>query len=229
MTTNNQDATWRIAAKDDQHPLHKATWALFSDRMKVKATARRLQEQKSEVITYATTILRTPELHELEAFGSGNGPINSVRLLGYWQVTEAIPDLIDVLIDDIDEMDVLEIADAAITALSNMGQAAVEPMLTFGEQYPQAAITAASILGTAGRKDPRAFAFIQRTFEGLDRDDRFDADFVSGCLLDCDKEQAVPYLQEMIKKGSFSKDARKAIQQNIDMVPEGYFAERDLY
>lgn len=222
-----EQPVWKIAAKDSSHPLHEATWTLFREKFNVKRSAARLEPQKQQVIDYMMQIITTPGLENDDSFGEGYAPINSVKLLGYWQVTDAIPHLVKIVENDPEAMTI--IYSAAAIALGNMGEAAVEPMFAFYERNPYEVFAVASILGEAGRKNDRVYAFILEQFEAVDPKERDDVDVYSSCLLGCDKERAIPYLQELLaKRNHFSKDAREVVKEYIKMAQDGFF-DRSRY
>ena len=219
---NDEQPVWKVAAKDSSHPLHEATWTLFRKRFNVKRSAARLEPQKQQVIDYMMQIITTPELEKTDSFGGGYASINSVRLLGYWQVTDAIAHLVRIMEDD--PKAITLIYGAASIALSNMGDAAIEPMFAFYERNPDEAFTTASILGKAARKNDRVYAFILEQFEEVDPKKPNDVDTYSRCLLECDKEQAIPYLEGLLaRRNYFSKDARRIVKEYIEIAHEGFF------
>src|SRR5689334_13945201 len=91
------DPIWRQAIKDEQHPLHRAAWQLFSPSFNAPYTAQSLAAQKDEVIDFIYLILGADELYNEDSLGKGDAPINAVSLLAEWKVTEAIPRLISIL------------------------------------------------------------------------------------------------------------------------------------
>ena len=123
-------AIWRAAMKDETHPRHRAAWLLFSPKANAKSAARLLQEQSLDVIPWLYEILDTPELATETSLGKGKAPTQAVGLLGQWQVTAAIPRLLDIIAQHTWEHDVF---DEAISALQAMGPEALEPVLAFVE------------------------------------------------------------------------------------------------
>lgn len=212
---------WREAAKDPNHPLHEATWTLFREKMHLKRAAARLEPNKDTVIPYLLDILRNKDLRFREAIGDGYAPVNAAQLLGHWQVTEAIPDLWDILGDEEEETSLLW--EAAIDALESMGPVIVDTAGEFIEQNPDMADTAASILSVAASGDERAYELIRGVFEQSDSENWATMDYVSESLLYCDREQAIPYLEERIKTTRYNKDVRERLKENIQQAK----AERD--
>jgi hypothetical protein len=84
-----------------------------------------------------------------------------------------------------------------------MGEAAVEPLLEFGEATsdPEQRVTVASILGDAGKGNTRAFEFIRRIFEKQKH------------LLACDAEAGSAYLEDWMQKHRVSKATRDRLNK----------------
>src|SRR6185369_5078819 len=116
------DPIWRQAIKDEQHPLYRAAWQLFSPAFDARYSAETLASQKDEVIAFANILLDSPELYEDSSLGSGNAPLNAAELLGEWQVTETIQRLVQTIeAGDVDS----DLFDLATMALHKMGIAVV--------------------------------------------------------------------------------------------------------
>lgn len=209
---------WKQAAKDSQHPLHKATWLLFAEKFNPKFASQQLADKKEETIEYIYLILDTDELYYEESFGSGYAPANSARLLGQWQVTEAIPRLMKLIIEEDEDAIVWN---GAMLAMENMGQAAIEPIFNALESGDIESFTAVSILADAGRGDTRTYEFLRTEFEK--QKDEWDIRFLAEFLLSCDAEKAIPYLEERLKKVKYPEELRAILESYIQDAKEGNF------
>lgn len=211
---------WKQAAKDNQHPLHKATWLLFAEKFNVKFVAKQLADKKEETIEYIYLILDTDELYYEESFGSGYAPIHACKLLGHWQVTEAIPHLLRILIDyDFDDAEM--VWDRAVSALETMGEVVVEPLIEAIENQKIKLNEVTFTLAKAGEGDERCFTLIQQEFEKTK--DKWEISFLAEALLVCDADKATPYLQDCLQNFKYSKDIREVLRDYIEDAKEGNF------
>lgn len=202
---------WRQAIKDEQHPLHRAAWILFSEKPNPQYVDRVLADQKGQVVEFIYQILDTEELYWEESLGGGNAPINGVELLGRWQIVEAIPRLLQILEDnDLDEV----VNGAAFHALREMGSAVYEPLLEFDQRTQfehQNNVT--GILADACKDDPRAYDYIRVVFEK--KKEEWDIAYLAENLLVCDPQQAIPFLEERLRRHKYSKDLNKRLENYI--------------
>ncbi len=225
---SNEQPVWKVAAKDSSHPLHEATWTLFREKFNVKRSAARLESQKDQVVDYMMQIIATPELAYDESFGEGYAPINSVKLLGYWQVTQAIPQLIELLEDDLDALNV--IWEVILYALANMGEAAIEPMFAYLERNPDDSYTVSAILCKTRHKDERVWTLLCKEFENADPKNHYNVDIHAIHLLEYDIDQAITYLEEQLaKRGRYTGKSRKTLEKYLDEARRGEFKIRNPY
>src|SRR5260221_5865428 len=223
MTDNPSVPLWRQAITDSNHPLNKAAWIVFSEKMKPEFADKQLADQKEQVIPFLYEIIDTPALLDDTSLGSGNVPINAVELLGQWKVADAVPRLIKILEDnDWDKT----IHDSAITALEEIGAPTVEPLLAFAKSRTDEGdqISLAATLSDIGRRDPNVFAFATSLFEKRKPDDEQDIRFLAESILVCDHEQGIPYLQEKLKHGRYSKKLRQTLERYIEASAKKEFA-----
>lgn len=209
---------WKEASKDNQHPLHQATWLLFAEKFNAKYADKQLAAKKDEIIEYMYLILDTEELYYNESFGSGYAPAHCATLLGHWQVTDAIPRLMKIIIED--DPDDLAWNNATL-AMENMGPAAIEPVLEAYERRNIDPMRASSLLARAGKGDERCYNFIQTTFEKLK--DEWDIIFEAENLLSCDEQKAIAYLEKWLKTAKHPKELRERIARYVQDAKDGKF------
>jgi HEAT repeat protein len=216
----NELPIWRQAIQDEQHPLHRVAWMLFSPSLNAPYAAQALADQREAVLDFINTILDTEDLYLDSSLGRGAAPVNAILLLGEWQVTESVPRLIGIIKEGDQESAAY---DATLTALGKMGEAAVEPLLEFGEQTndPEARITVASILGEAGKGNIRAFEFIRRVFEK--QKDDMDITYLAEHLLAWDAEAGSAYLEAWMKNHRVSKWTRDRLNKLLADARAGKF------
>jgi len=209
---DEHEPIWRQALHDEQHPLNRAAWHLFSPSMNAAYSAQTLAAQKDEVIALINLILDADELYDVDSLGKGVAPVNAVTLLGEWQVVEAIPRLIFFFeTEDIDSA----VYEAALTSLEKMGTAAVEPLLELAARQidPDDNVIVASILSIAGKGDPRALEFIKKVFDQQTTEHAIL--FMAESLLAVDSEAGIPYIEDKIRRRRYTKEARNRLEKYI--------------
>ncbi len=207
---------WRIAAKDDAHPLHSATWLIFGKSLNLKLMDRKLAEQREDVIAYCKQILDADELYDYEGFGNGLGPAHAAGLLLHWKVMDELPRIIALGDDqDADTYDdyLMEIVWDGVRAI---GDPAVDPLVDYieGRANYLATVTTIGLLSDIGRKNARAYDCILAHLEIVKND--WDVRYVVENLLICDPDKAIPYLEQKIAKRKFTKELRDIFKNWIE-------------
>lgn len=201
-------ATWRAAMTDETHPRHKAAWLLFAPSSSAAAAAKLLQDQSVEVIPWLMELLDTEALYQPGSLGKGHAPVRAVGLLGAWQVTAAIPKLLQLIREHNWKENIF---DEAIGALQAMGADALEPVLALADEVERDKwVDLSAVVCRVGAGDERAFPFVQQTLEGV-QDDALRA-FVIGNLYELDAEGARAYLKTYQRKHKLGPQARRAIE-----------------
>lgn len=213
---NEHQPIWRQAVKDSSHPLHQATWLLFSQTMTAKGAAKMLAPQQEQIIEYLFQILDTPELQLETSFGAGSAPVNAVELLGEWRVVEAIPRMLDILSEDDWES---SLHDRTIMALQNMGTAVIEPLKVFAAENPTLEVTAASILGKVGKGDGQVFEWLTHVFKK--QKEEIDVTYLAEILLSNNTPRAIEFLEDQLNRNKYSKGAFHQIQGYLKDAREG--------
>ena len=214
---------WRQAIKDEQHPLHRAAWLLFSQNFNLKYAEQVLAPQKEEVITFCNLILDTDELYNGETLGSGNAPINAVALLASWKVEEAIPRFIRILDEEDWESGIYG---ATADAIAAFGSAIVEPLLALVAKKDNDDEVISAIAGTlsdAAPGDPRTIAFIRKAFDNSK--ENFEIAYMAENILTGDPEGGVKWLEDRLRTRKYNKDLRKRIESYIVDAKAGKFQE----
>ena len=202
---------WREAIKDPDHPRHKAAWVLFTESKRPEGIGRLLEGQKDTVIPWLYEILDIDDLYDASSFGNGWPPINAVRLLGQWQVTEALPRLLKIIAEDDEEA---KFSSAAAVAISNMPPAITDELLAYArEQKGELRTTIAGILADVAKDDARAYEWIKTVF--LEQKNEWQIIYMAENLLVVDPAQATVFLEGWLKKTHVSKDARQRLEKYI--------------
>ncbi len=204
---------WRQALKDEQNPLNKAAWTLFSDEISLKFADRVLTEQKDEVVAFCNLLLDAEELYPEEALGGGNAPINAVKLLCHWKIESAIPRLMQIL--DEEDWDAI-IYGITADGIANFGSIIVDPLLEKAAkaENDQTEINAiAGTLADAAPGDPRTVDFVRKTFDRCKED--FEIGYMSENVLVGDPEGGIKWLENKLRTQKFNKEIRKRIERNI--------------
>lgn len=201
---------WRRALNDSSHPMHSFAWYLFSPRFDVTKVSERFADRRAEVVPFLMTIIRdVDELYHEGSLGDGDAPINAATLLGEWQIAEAAPLLLNLLVDEY--MDVLY--DSAARALEQMPPETIDTILEYG-QHEAHAMNAVFILSKVGKGDERSFEFICKVFEG--KTDQLDIITIAECLAINNVTKAETFLQEKARHKRFRRyqeDFRKIIDE----------------
>lgn len=212
---------WRQALKDEQHPLNKAAWTLFSEEISLKYADRALVDQKDEVVTFCTLILDTEELYAEEALGGGNAPINAVKLLCHWKIESALPRLLQIFEEaDWDEI----IYGTTADGIAQFGTLIVDPLLEKAEKIDndqEELVAIAGTLADAAPGDTRTVEFIRKIFERSKND--FEIAYMAENVLAGDPEGGTQFLENRLRTHKYSKEARKRIEKNIEDYKAGKF------
>lgn len=196
-----EQAIWRIALNDSTHPLNKAAWEIFRPKDISKKAADRLKPQQEDIVPFIYAILDEKSLEEETALGSGYAPSNAARLLGFWQIIDALPRLLSYYTD---EYDMTELQDSAGFAIEKMPPEAIPTVIEFAKENPNRIVTAAIFVGQIGKNEERAFEFIKEAFE-KNHTDEYDIITLAEMLATCDVDKAEVYLREQTRSGRFKK------------------------
>ncbi len=204
-------AIWREAIKDANHPRHKAAWVLFTESKRPEGIARLLEAQKDEIIPWLYEILDMEELYKDTSFGGGWAPINAIRLLGQWQVTDVLPRLLKIISDEDDET---IISGAAYAAVRNMPPSITDELLAFARELTgDLRTSAAGLLADVAKDDARAYEWIKTVF--LEQKEEWQIVYMAENLLVVYPAQATAFLKDWLKKSHLSKEARKRLEKYI--------------
>lgn len=210
---------WRQAINDSSHPLHQAAWILFSENINLNFADQRLSPIKADVIDFIYEILDTDELYNVSSLGSGNAPIHAVKLLGQWQVLEAVPRLLKILREE--DWDAI-VHDQAIIALEKMGAPVIDPLLAFAKEVDEdLQITVASILSGADKDDPRTFAFIKALFER--QKDDMNTGYLGELALRCGEQAGIELVEARLRKGKLDKLTWQRLRKFVQDAKKGQF------
>jgi hypothetical protein len=210
---------WRQAIKDKSHPLHRAAWMLFSPSFNVKHVAKRLSDQREEVIAFCYTILDHKELYVEGSLGNGVAPIHAVELFGHWQVTEAVPLLFDIIENEHWQA---VVCDRAISALCKMPPEIKPAVIAFGDTHElDGKITASSILSYIAHYDDEALQWTKNLLEKVEREN--DIVFLAENLLHIDPVRGADVLETYLRdqKDELSHDGQKRIRIYMKDAREG--------
>ncbi|MCA9906558.1 MAG: hypothetical protein KC547_22040, partial [Anaerolineae bacterium] len=209
--TDERIDVWREAIKDENHPRHKAAWVLFSESKRPDGIARLLEAQKDEIIPWLYEILDTEELYHVNSFGRGWASINAIGLLGQWQVTEALPQLLKIITMENNQQ---IIANAAATAIRNMPPSITDELMAYAQaQAGDSRTKLAGLLADVAKDDARAYEWIKTVF--LEQKEEMPILYMAENLLVVYPAQATTFLRNWLKKSPLSKEARKRLEKYI--------------
>jgi hypothetical protein len=211
---------WRQAIKEDQHPLHRAAWMLFSKDFDASRAGTTLEAQKDDVVGFCTLLLDSRELYPEGALGGGNAPVNAVQLLCYWKVDAALPRLLDIL--DGGDWETIVYGTTA-DAIAGFGTKIIEPLLEMAthKSDDQELVAIAGTLADAAPGDPRTVAFVRKLFDSRKED--FDITYMAESVIFGDPEGGAKWLQNRLNTRKYSKEVRSRIERYIAEAKVGKF------
>lgn len=213
----DEQPIWRTALNDSEHPLYQAAWIMFQERARVDYAAKTLENQKEQVIPFLYAILDEEALYDETGLGRGMAPVNAVRLLGRWQVTEAADRLWKILHEEEDVESY--IYNDTTLALKGMGRAILEPMLQkTAEVDPEREAVLAEILSEIGKGDERAFEWLAQIL--AKQTDEFDIKFFAEMLLNNNVEAGAEWIEQAIRERKFHRPLHAKLRSLIKAYQE---------
>ncbi len=212
---------WRQAINNEQHPLHRAAWMMFSKEVSLKYAERLMAEQKEDVVSLCNIILDTDELYEEGSLGGGDAPIHAVELLCKFKVEGSIPRLLRIL-DEEDWED--EIYGATADGIAQFGSLIVDPLLEKAAKIDndqEELVAIAGTLADAAPGDPRTVEFVRKIFDRSKQD--FEISYMAENVLTGDPEGGAKWLEGRLSTHKYSKDVRKRIERYISDFRAGKF------
>lgn len=211
---------WRQAVRDEQHPLHRAAWILFGQSLNLNVVNQTLSAQKDDIVEFCHLILDTNELYKPSALGSGNAPLNAVKLLCHWKIEAAIPRLLRILTEETWDDGIYG---TTADAIASFGSSIVEPLLELA-QRKEAEQERAAIAGTladAAPGDPRAIEFVRKVFDNSRQD--FEIIYMAENVITSDPENGAKWLESRLHIRKFDAKTRKRIEKYIEDAKAGRF------
>lgn len=204
--------TFRDILKDEQHPLNRAAWMLFSEKMNLKYAQEALKPQQDEVIAFCNHILDDRSLYEKDAFGKGNAPLHAVELLCAWKNETALPRLLNIL--EHEKWDTMVYGTTA-DAIAAYGSVLIDPLLEMATRKTadQEQVAIAGTLAEAAPGDARVIDFVRKTFNS--RKEAFEIGYMAENVLIADPENGVAWLKAHVQTQKYSKEARGRIDRAI--------------
>lgn len=203
---------WREALKDEQHPLNRAAWMLFSKSFNLKYAQEALLPQQDEVVGFCNAILDDRSLYPVTALGSGNAPVHAIELLSAWKVEVALPRLLKIM--DEEEWDTIVYGTAA-DSIAVYGEALVEPLLEMAARKTgdEQLVAIAGTLADAAPGDPRTVEFVKQIYDSRKED--FEITYMAENVLVVDPEGGPDWLRERLRTRKYSKETRGKIEKAI--------------
>ncbi len=210
---DNPTAVWRAAMNDENHPLNRAVWLLFTADTDPDYAAYTLINQKDALLPYLYQIIDTQDLYDEASFGGGHAPIHAVELLGRWQVVEAAPRLFAILEDAPWDSEVYK---QAVYSLAIIGPQILDQVLDHAEQAKDIAMESAMavVLGGMGQGNERAYAWVKACIDAAPTEQNLQ--LMSLILLQIDPRRAIPFLEKLLKQRKYSAEFREELQEQIE-------------
>lgn len=196
---------WREALTNRDHELYPVAWTVFMERMNAEAANERLTDLKEQAIPLLSTILEDEYLHTEDAPGNGKAPINAVKLLGDWQVHEALPQLFDVLAET---QQTRPIYQPTVNAISNFGEDILDDVMTWVADKPELRRKAAAVLSRIGVGNEKAYEAIASWIVP----DEYDMAYFANCLIDINADEAASTLRKLSQDREFEREERNVLK-----------------
>ena len=211
---------WRQAIKEDQHPLHRAAWMLFSKDFNVSRAGAALEAQKEDVVGFCSLLLDSRELYPEGALGGGSAPVNAVELLCHWKVEAALPRQLQIL--EVEDWNTI-IYGATADSIAAFETLLVDPLLEMAAATTndQKLAAIAGTLADAAPGDPRTVAFVRKLFDSRKED--FDITYMAENVIFGDPEGGAKWLHNRLNTRKYSKEVRKRIEDLIADARAGSF------
>ena len=198
---------WREALADNNNPLYKAAWLVFTDRISTEMAFGHLKDAQETVVPFLNELLADDSLFDNDSPGKGIAPANAVRLLGEYQAREALPKILELYAD---------------TTNYGMRSACVEAVGKFGVEVLDQVIEWA---GEDGARRPKAAELMVEIGEGSDK--AFDTllswidpevsglEYYARYITKINPEAAITALEKLSKDTRFHGDVRRRFKDRI--------------
>lgn len=196
---------WREALTNRDHELYSVAWTVFMESMNAEAADERLTDLKEQAIPLLSTIIEDEYLHTEDAPGNGKAPINAVKLLGDWQVRDALPQLLDILAET---QQTRPIYQPTVNAISSFGEDILDDVLTWVEGKPELRRKAAAVLSRIAIGNEKAY----ETIASWIVPDEYDMAYFANCLIDINADEAASTLRKLSQDREFEREERNVLK-----------------
>jgi hypothetical protein len=196
---------WREALTNRDHELYPVAWTVFMERMNAEVANERLADLKEQAIPLLSAIIEDEYLHTEEAPGDGKAPINAIKLLGDWQVSDALPKLLDILAEN---PQTKSIYTPTVNALSNFGDGILDDVLNWVEDKPELRRKAAAVLSRIGIGNEKAYETIASWIVPSE----YDMAYFANCLIDINSDEAASTLRKLSQDREFEREERNVLK-----------------
>jgi HEAT repeat protein len=212
MTETTAQPRWREALNDRNHPLYRAAWTIFSERSTPEVAKERLAAEQEVVVPFLLEILKDDLLFDADALGKGVAPANAIKLLGEWQVRDALPTLFEVLADSTGYLT----RNACIDAIANFGSEIMEQVIAWAAEDEANRPKAGEILAEIGQGNPQAF----QTILAWLTPETTGPEYYARYLIKINPEEAAAVLAQLSKDRRFSDPTRQRFKDRLKEAKE---------
>jgi HEAT repeat protein len=209
---------WRMALADNTNPLYKAAWIVFTERVSPERAFAHVKDDKDTVVPFLNEILEDDSLFDNDSPGKGTAPANAARLLGEYQVREALPKLLELLADSTN----FRLRNACNAAIAKLGPDVIDEVIEWANVDGTRRPKAAELLEDVGVGSEKAFqtilTWISPEITGLEYYARY--------LTRINPEAGIEELQKLSKDSRFNGDVRRRFKDRIKEAQEA-IKERD--
>ncbi|PJF44720.1 MAG: hypothetical protein CUN55_02450 [Phototrophicales bacterium] len=213
--------TWRQALSERSHPLYEAAWVIFKMHS-VDFASELLEENKEAVISLIKEILESDELYINDGFGSGQAPVNAIRLIGHWKLEEFLPQLLEIIADTPEQRPAYG---AALNAVANLGESVIDAVLAWVEEDESLRPDAAKILQRVGLNNDKAFDAIQ---SWIDINDPQMVSTYTNYLISINPARAEYVIDDLSRNRDLDKGLRKQLKNKVNEARQRQQALKEL-
>ena len=200
-------STWRDALTDSEHDLHQAAWLIFAQSVQVDTALAKLADQQEAVKPLLLEIIEDDYLFEADAPGDGYAPITAMDFIEAWQMTEALPTLLELL--EVAET-LPRVAESAKVTITSFGSAVLDDVLAWVEDNDDMSWAIVELMPSlAGPSDESAINWLKK---GIEANDPELMSYVDA-LVEIDAKSAEGYLNELSKNSDFEKETQKLLRK----------------
>ncbi|MBI5931385.1 MAG: HEAT repeat domain-containing protein [Chloroflexi bacterium] len=210
---------WREALADNNHPLYKAAWLVFTDRISTELAFGHLKDAQEAVVPFLNELLADDGLFDNDSPGKGVAPANAVRLLGEYQAREALPKILELYADTTN----YPMRSACVYAVGKFGSDVLDQIIEWAGDDGARRPKAAELMVEIGEGNEKAF----NTLLGWIHPDVSGLEYYARYLTKINPEAAITTLEKLSKDPQFNGDVRRRFKDRIKEAQQAIKAKQE--